>query len=112
MFDGAIRVFGNVRHVPEMRQNLISLGYLEANGCTFKAGNEILKVCKGALIAMEGTRLQGNIYELEGSTVIGGAAVATTHEPTMDDKLLWHLLLGHMSETGMLKLHARGLQLG
>ena len=27
MFDRAIRVLGNVRHVPEMRQNLISLGY-------------------------------------------------------------------------------------
>ena len=57
MFDGAIRVLGNVRHMPEMRQNLISLGYLEATGCTVKAGNGILKVCKGALVAMKGTRL-------------------------------------------------------
>ena len=57
MFDRAIRVLGNVRHVPEMRKNLISLGYLEANGCTFKAGNRIMKVCKGALVAMKGTRL-------------------------------------------------------
>ena len=109
MFDEAIRVLGNVRHIPKMRQHLISLGYLEANGCKFKAGNGILKVCKGALISMRGTHLRGNIYKLEGSTVIGGAAVATPHAPTTDDTLLWHLRLGHMSETGMLKLQARGL---
>ena len=109
MFDREIRVLGNVRHVPEMGQNLISLGYLEANGCTSKGGNGILKVFRGALVVMKGTRLRGNIYKLEGSTVLGGAAVATSHEPTTDDTLLWHLRLGHMSETGMLKLHTRGL---
>ena len=58
---------------------------------------------------MKGTHLRGNIYKLEESTVIGGAGVATPHEPTTDDTILWHLRLGHMSETGMLKLHARGL---
>ena len=41
--------------------------------------------------------------------MIGGTAVATPHEPTMDDTLLWHLRLGHMSETSMLKFHAHGL---
>ena len=41
--------------------------------------------------------------------MIGGAADATPHEPTIDDTFLWHLHLGHMSERGMLKLHAREL---
>lgn len=29
MFDGVVRVLGNVRHVPDIRHNLISLGYLD-----------------------------------------------------------------------------------
>ena len=74
--------------MPELWQNLISVDYLEANGCTFKAAHGVLKVCRGALVAMKGTCLLGNIYKLKGSTVIGGAAGSTLDECMTDDTLL------------------------
>ena len=52
IFNGAIIVLDNVQHVPELRQDLISIRYLEANGCMFKAMNGVLKFCKGVFIAM------------------------------------------------------------
>ena len=88
MFDRAIRVLGNVRHMPELWQNLISLSYLEVNGCTFKAAHGVLKVCRVALVAMKGACLQESIYMLKRSTLIGEAAVATLDECTTDDTLL------------------------
>ena len=39
----------------------------------------------------------------------GGSVAATPHEPMMDNIVLWHLHLGNMIETDMLKLHASGL---
>ena len=78
----------------------------------FKATYGVLKVGRGALIAMKGTCLHANIYMLEGITGIGGALVSTTHETMTYDTLLWHLRLGHMNEMSLLKLHACGQQPG
>ena len=33
MFDGIVRLLRNVRHVPDMKKNFISLGALDSNGC-------------------------------------------------------------------------------
>ena len=35
MYDDIIRSFGNVRHVPSLKKNLISLGTLDASGLTY-----------------------------------------------------------------------------
>ena len=35
MADRIIRTLTNVRHVPDLKKNLISLGTLDANGCKF-----------------------------------------------------------------------------
>src|SRR3954466_7974382 len=35
MFDGQVRILSNVRHVPDMRKNLLSLGALEPQGFRF-----------------------------------------------------------------------------
>ena len=41
--------------------------------------------------------------------IIGGA---TTVEPELDSTPLWHMLLGHMGERGMMELHKRKLLKG
>jgi len=33
MFDGHVQTLTNVRHVPDLRKNLLSLGDLKAQGC-------------------------------------------------------------------------------
>ena len=46
MFDGVIRTLCDVRHVPDLRKNLISLGTLNSNGFSYKSANELMKVIK------------------------------------------------------------------
>lgn len=110
MFDGVVRTMGEVRHVPGLRKNLISLGTLDSNGCGYKTAGGVMRVTKGALVIMKGTKIGGNIYRLVGNTVVGGAAATTVEDA--DDTLLWHMRLGHMGERGMLELHKRKLLKG
>lgn len=57
--DGSIKTFSNVRHVPDLKRNLISLRMLDQPGCTFRGENGVLKISKGALQIMKGTRING-----------------------------------------------------
>ena len=54
MFDGVIRTLCDVRHVFDLRKNLISLGTLDSNGFNYKYSNEVMKVRKGVLTLMKG----------------------------------------------------------
>jgi len=47
MYDNIIRTFGNVGYVPSLKKNLISLGTLGANDCTYSSSGGKLKICKG-----------------------------------------------------------------
>ncbi|KAG8474279.1 hypothetical protein CXB51_033804 [Gossypium anomalum] len=49
------------------------------------------------------------LYVLQGSTVTGDAAVASSFLSDDDITKLWHMRLGHMSENGMVELSKRGL---
>ena len=109
MFDGVIRTLCDVRHVPDLRKNLISLGTLYSNGFSYKYANGVMKMSKGVLIVMKGQKMEGNIYKLMGNTIVGGAA---TVEPELDSTALWHMRLGHMGEHGMMELHKRKLLKG
>ncbi|KAL4347437.1 hypothetical protein GQ457_17G004910 [Hibiscus cannabinus] len=55
---------------------------------------------------MKGKITAGNIYKLLGSIVVGGA---NSVESCDDDTKLWHMRLGHLSESGMVALHKRNL---
>ena len=109
MHDGVIRTLTDVRHVPDLKRNLISLGTLDAQGYKFSAEGGVLKVTKGALVVMKACR-SGNLYTLQGSTVTGAAAVSTSSEA--DVTRLWHMRLGHIGEKGLTLLSKRGLLCG
>ncbi|KAL4312354.1 hypothetical protein GQ457_01G013740 [Hibiscus cannabinus] len=108
MYDGTVRTLCDVRHIPDLKKNLISLGTLHKNGFIPKADEdrETIRIVKGALIVMKGKITAGNIYKLLGSTVVGGA---NSVESCDDDTKLWHMRLGHLSESGMVALHKRNL---
>ena len=89
---GSKRTLTQVRHVPRLRKNLISLGALEALGCKFIGFDRFCKVSKEALVIMKGQR-QDNIYKLIGNTSVGGG-VATVADST--SARMWHARLGHM----------------
>ncbi|KAG8498774.1 hypothetical protein CXB51_005214 [Gossypium anomalum] len=84
MFDGVVRTLSDIRHVPELKRNLISLSTLDSKGCRYTA-------------------------ESRGSTVTGDAAVASSSLSDDDITKLWHMRLGHMSENGMTELSKKRL---
>uniref|UniRef100_A0A2N9EK90 CCHC-type domain-containing protein n=1 Tax=Fagus sylvatica TaxID=28930 RepID=A0A2N9EK90_FAGSY len=96
MSDGVVRTLEEVRHIPDMRKNLISLGTLDSKGYSYKSENGIMKVSKGAMVVMTGQKISSNVYKLLGNTILGGVAAIAESED--DDTLLWHMRLGHMSE--------------
>ena len=57
MFDGVVRTLCDVRHVHELRKNLISLGTLDYNRFSFKSTSGVMKVSKGAMTVMKGQKL-------------------------------------------------------
>lgn len=50
MYDGVVRTL-EVRHVPELRKNLISLSLLDSHGYRYSGEGEVVKVIRGALPA-------------------------------------------------------------
>ncbi|XP_020270598.1 LOW QUALITY PROTEIN: AP-1 complex subunit mu-2-like [Asparagus officinalis] len=115
MYDDIICTFGNVRHIPALKKNLISLGTLDASGLTYSSSGGKIKICKGLMVIMQGEKLPNNLYNLLRDTVSGEVVVSTTFkEDSMtnsgeDSTHLWYLRLGHMSERAMEELHKRKL---
>ncbi|KAK2999560.1 hypothetical protein RJ639_023203 [Escallonia herrerae] len=101
--DGIVRTLTDVRHVPELRKNLISLGTLDSNGCSYRATSGVMRIMKGSFIVMKGLK-QNSLYLLQGSTVTGAAAVAaSSSDVDSNTTKLWHMRVGHMSERGYTK---------
>ncbi|GFZ17662.1 hypothetical protein Acr_26g0009320 [Actinidia rufa] len=63
-----------VRHVPNLRKNLISIGMLDSKGCSFDVSGGILRVFKGNKEMLWGKKT-GGLYGLEGNVQTGGATV-------------------------------------
>jgi hypothetical protein len=110
--DGTFKILTNVRYVPRMRRNLISLGTLEAMGYKYVVDNGVLKVTQGNRVILKGNRIN-NLYYLQGSTVTGTVDIASSPAASSiasntSNTKLWHIYLGHMSEKGMHLLHKRG----
>ena len=109
IFDGVIRALCDVRHIPYLRKNLISLGTLDSNGFNYKSSNGVMKVRKGVLTVMKGQKLARNFYKLMGTTILGGAE---TIDLELDSTTLWHMQLGHIGEHEIIMLHKRKILKG
>ena len=56
MFDGVIRTLQNVRYIPDMRKNLISLGELDARGYGLVVNEGKMSVSMGENIVIKAMR--------------------------------------------------------
>ncbi|GFS36514.1 hypothetical protein Acr_00g0046430 [Actinidia rufa] len=74
MADGRSVTLTEVRHVPNLQKNLISIGMLDAKGCRFDASGGILRVFKGNKEMLWGKKTRW-LYRLEGNVQTGGATV-------------------------------------
>jgi len=109
MHDGMIRTLKDMRHIPGMARNLISLITLDAEGYRHSGLGGVCKVSKGSLIHMIGDMNSAKLYVLRGSTLHGSVTAATVSNDEPSKTNLWHMRLGHMSELGMAELIKRDL---
>jgi len=70
MNDGIVRELKEVRYVPQLKRNLISVSALEALGLVVSIRDGVHKMTKGSMVVMKGVR-QNNLYYLKGNTVTG-----------------------------------------
>ncbi|KAH9648136.1 hypothetical protein KPL70_025471 [Citrus sinensis] len=104
MHDGVERDLRNVRYIPELKRNLISLGEVDQSGYSIKAENGELQVIKNGRVTMKGVRRNG-LYILVGSSSTPGIMASVSKDKTK----LWHMRLGHMSEKGLRELKKQGV---
>ncbi|KAG8492823.1 hypothetical protein CXB51_010147 [Gossypium anomalum] len=94
IFNGVVITLSDVRHVLELKRNLISLSTLDSKGYRYTAESGVLKISRGSLV---------------GSTITGDVTIVSSSLSDDDITKLWHMRLGHMSENGMTELSKRGL---
>lgn len=70
MHDGIEKIIQDVRFVPNLKRNLVSLDKLDRKGYLFRGENGTLEVMKDSRIVMRGVRKHG-LYSLEGEVIAG-----------------------------------------
>ncbi|GKB48936.1 retrotransposon protein, putative, ty1-copia subclass [Tanacetum coccineum] len=69
--DGSSFVLHNVRYIPELKRNLISLGTLENEGYTIKMQSGKIKVINVSRVILSGIRRDNCVYSLDGHAMAG-----------------------------------------
>ena len=109
MFDGMVRDLTEVRYVPQMEKNIMSVGAVESKKLKMTLENGVLKVMKGSMVVMKGLR-DKNLYYLKGSTVTSALVAAVDFDE--DATRLWHMRLDHTGEKSMQALAKQSLLKG
>lgn len=68
MIDGEVWMITNVRHIPDIRKNILVVGVFEPQGCRFTDGDRTIKETKGSMMILKRERttslyhMMGNIF--------------------------------------------------
>lgn len=115
--NGMSHLISNVYYVPELKNNLLSIGQLQENGLTvlFKGGEGNCKVYhpeKGLIL--ESKVAPNRMYKLLGKSIKEKISTesACFHTSIEDMNYLWHCRLGHLSNKGMITLQKQQLVRG
>ncbi|XP_060673811.1 uncharacterized protein LOC132803961 [Ziziphus jujuba] len=109
LHDGVARTLSDVRYIPGLKRNLISLGTLNEHAYSYKAERGTLKVLKGSMVAVKASKKNG-LYVLDGNVVQGEASVSVNEK--VSDTTLWHRRIHHISEKRLIELSKQGLLCG
>jgi transposase InsO family protein len=101
MYDGLIRTITGVRHVKDLKKNLLSVGQFDSLGCKIRTDNGIMKIVKGALVVLKARKTVANMFVLMGETHHRAEASIASASPAEEKTMMWHQKLGHMSEKGL-----------
>ena len=107
MFDGMFRELKEIKYVPILKKNLISVGALEVKGYKVTIENGTIKLMYGAMMILQGVR-RHNLYYLRG-VITDEANVSQAHSDTTN---LWHIQLGYVGEKSLQTLTRHGLLKG
>ncbi|KAK4589439.1 hypothetical protein RGQ29_020135 [Quercus rubra] len=92
MYDGVVRTLSNVRHMPDLRKNILSLGIFNSQGYKYTSEGGVLRISKGGLVFIKG-KLVNSLYMLQGSTtVVKDHGVGEQVE--LEVEALWVVALG------------------
>ncbi|GJS54337.1 retrotransposon protein, putative, ty1-copia subclass [Tanacetum coccineum] len=105
--DGSSFVLNNVRYIPELKRNLISLATLEKEGFTIKMQSDKVKVINGSRVVLSGTRRDNWVYLLDGHAMASELNASVEEKDSLAQ--VWHKRLGHISEAGLQVLEKQGL---
>ncbi|KAH9649116.1 hypothetical protein KPL70_025868 [Citrus sinensis] len=106
LHDGTIRELKQVRYVPELKRNLISLGMLDQMGYSVRIESGELMIVKDSQTVMKGSRKNG-VFILDEDVVNGEARMSVAD--IIDKIKIWHLRLGHIGERGLKELEKQGV---
>ncbi|KAL1536649.1 Retrovirus-related Pol polyprotein from transposon TNT 1-94 [Salvia divinorum] len=102
--DGSCIILTQVRYIPDVKRNLISLGVLEQKRCTFTSKGGQMIVSNNHRKLLEAARIN-SLYYLLGST----ESPPELNTAVKNDMAMWHSRLGHVSEKGLNQLVKKGL---
>ncbi|KAL1211506.1 Retrovirus-related Pol polyprotein from transposon TNT 1-94 [Cardamine amara subsp. amara] len=108
--DGNIKLIYDVYYIPDLAQNLLSVGQMVENNCSvFFDGNVcVIKDKKSSFTLAMVRKASNNLYPLEMSSVEASALVSKVSE----DSKLWHLRYGHLHENGLKVLNQKDMVVG
>ncbi|KAG8379344.1 hypothetical protein BUALT_Bualt07G0078600 [Buddleja alternifolia] len=93
---GCRLILRDVRHIPDIRLNIISTGKLDDDGYVSNFGEGKWKLTKGSLITAKGKKK--NLLYLMQAKLSNGEVNAAVNNSSIE---LWHKRLGHLSQKGM-----------
>ena len=86
MHDGVVRTITDIRHVQDLKRNLISLGTLNDSGCKYVGEGGVLRKSKRSLTVMKVLKKNG-LYVLQGNTITGSVTVSSSDKEVETTKL-------------------------
>ncbi|KAG8369441.1 hypothetical protein BUALT_Bualt14G0014000 [Buddleja alternifolia] len=93
---GCRLILRDVRHIPDIRHNIISTGKLDDDGYVSNFGEGKWKLTKGSLITAKGKK-KNSLYLMQ-AKLSNGEVNAAVNNSSIE---LWHKRLGHLSQKGM-----------
>ncbi|RVW83457.1 Retrovirus-related Pol polyprotein from transposon TNT 1-94 [Vitis vinifera] len=102
--NGTMLTLKNVKHIPDIRMNLISTGKLDDEGFYNTFRDSQWKLTRGSMAIAKGNK-SSSLYLMQ-ARVIDSSINAVDDDSTFE---LWHNRLGHMSEKGLMILAKKNL---
>ena len=105
LFYAMVRELKDVRYIPQLKKNLISVGALETQGVRGTLEEGVLKMSSGSLVVLKGVQCN-NLYYLNGSAVTENL---TASKHLQGDSIrLWQMRLGHIGLDSLQALAKQG----